>query len=414
MNSHHRLFHTILFVASFIPSLLLATFTDNPFQEENVISYDKVTGFTIKNAFERLNLGGYVQVDGRLFLGANQNKSTFLIRRARIFFTGNLYDSFDVMFMARWDKLKPPELEFAWVQTTSPSWAKIRVGLFKVPFSLEASYLNTYLTFAERSLVIHNYHHPLDTGVMVHGTLFDKNLEYGVGFFNGLDKKIDNNNNKELVGRMVFVSFPFLTSKGKLYTGFSFSSGRYDEILSGTVFTTGADTVFWEWTNNSDPVVEHSTRINWGMDFEWFDGPLYIYGEYLYTNWGRINHGDYTGRFWGYGGYVAISYLLTGEDKPRNSLMIPKHNFNGCNQWGAWEIAARYEVFYAPKKLIETGFATGANQAHGPSLALNWYLNPMVEIKLNGQHLWFNRPILIHSHHAHYESVIICRVQGLF
>jgi phosphate-selective porin len=415
MSRYRHLLFIFFLTVSFVPSSLSATFADDPLQKDNTIAYDKFTRFTLKNAFERLNLGGYFQVDGRLFLGANQNKSTFLIRRARIFFAGTLYSWFDFMFMARWDKFETPDLEYAWLETAFPSWAKIRVGLTKVPFSLEASYLNIYLTFVERSLIVRNLYHSIDIGAMVYGTLFDQDLEYGIGFFNGRDRKIDNNNNKELVGRVVFLSYPFLTSKGKLYIGFSGSTGRYDEDLTGAVFTTGSDTVFWQWTGNSyDPVLEHSTRLKWGTDFEWFDGPLYVCAEYLYANWGRIDNGYRTGHFWGYGGYAEVSYLLTGEDKPRNLPVIPKHNFNGCDQWGAWEIGARYEVFYAPKKLIETGFAVGANQAHGPTVAVNWYLNPLVEVRLDGQYLWFNRPLLINSHHAHDEAVITCRVQALF
>lgn len=379
------------------------------------IAWDPIGRFSFQGDVEKLTIGGYFQIDGRAFFGETPSKSTFLIRRARIFFAGTLYDQFGYMIMPRWDRLENPTLQFVWIETNYPKWAQIRIGLCRRPFSLEAITPNIFLNFVERTMIIRNYCHLDDIGIMVLGKTTEDTFEYGIGFFNGRERQIDNNNNKELVGRVVYS--PLRNRKiGRLYIGFSGSAGRYDELLSGRVFRTESDTVFWRWNDSSyDPVEVRSGRIRLGTDFQWFSGPFYASAEFLYTSWGRIHQGSLAKNFYGWGGYCGFSYLLTGETKPRMALLTPRHNFTLCGKyWGAWEIAARYEIFYASKSMIEFGLASGANQLHGPQVAINWYLNTLMLAKLDWQYIFFNRTVDFYDEKMRHESVLTCRVQCCF
>jgi phosphate-selective porin OprO/OprP len=325
--------------------------------------------------------------------------------------TGELYKLFGFMVMPRWDRQQNAELHYAWLETLKPSWAQIRVGLFKEPFSLEALTTDAFLNFVERSLVVRNFCQIEDIGIMIYGKVLSNRLAYSIGIFNGRGRQLDNNNNKEIVGRLVYNLF---TSRafGKLYVGISESWGRLDEDLSGTTFVTEENTPFWKWTHN---VEVHSSRVRWGVDLEWLKGPFYFSAEYLYTNWGNVHKGSRAKFFQGHGGYVECSYLLTGEDKPRDAPVIPKYNVDPCkDQWGAWEVAVKYEIFYASKKMIRAHFAKGANYLQGPILALNWYLNPRMVMRLDGQYLWFNRVVSLHSDSFHHETVVVWRIQAIF
>ena len=390
--------------------------TTDPYQANNIaIAYKEKEGFSFKNSIENLNIGGYIEVDGRLFFGSNQPRSTFLIRRARCFMTGELYDLFGFMLMPRWDRQEVVDLEYAWLDTLGPSWGQIRVGQFKKPYSLQAIKSDLFRTFVEPTIVVRNYSHAIDVGVMGFGESPSKRIAYSLGFFNGRDRKIDNNSNKEAVGRIVFKLF-HSDAIGRSYLGFSAAAGRQDEDLSGKTFVTETFTPFWKWTGKkSRPVEVRATRIRGEVDLEWLNGPFYFCAEGQYTEWGAIRKGSQKHDFRGYGGYALISYLITGEDKPRDGPVIPKENFDPCkDEWGALEIAAQYEIFYAAKEMIQAKFAQGANYLQGPVIAFNWYFNPRVVMKLDAQYLSFNRSVKLHSHHFDYEANLICRFQAVF
>ncbi len=44
----------------------------------------------------------------------------------------------------------------------------------------------------------------------------------------------------------------------------------------------------------------------------------------------------------------------------------------------------------------------------------NWYLNPRVAIKVDGQYLWFNRTLINKCHKFRNETSFICRAQAVF
>lgn len=379
---------------------------------ENKIDYTHLRQFEFFTCFHDLAIGGLLQVDGRLFIGEHENKSTFLIRRARVFFTGSLYNTFNYMLIGRWDNMVA-DIYQAWVEWRYPTWAHLRVGMFKEPFSLQALNHDAYLTFDERSLVVFNYLQIIDIGAMVWGRTENESFEYGIGFFNGRGEKFDNNNNKEVVGRVVIGMKPFY---GKLFWGLSGSKGRMNENISGNSFQTGGGTKFFTWANNAKtPVMENGGLIRWGTDVEYLRGPLRFAAEYLHTDWGRIDMGNVSSLFRGYGAYTEVSYLVTGETKPRNGPVIPHHNFNGCDKWGAFELGIRYEHFYASNSVIKDGMATGANRVYGPTVAFNWYFNPYVSMKLDGIYLKFNRGVVVISPYPiHHEALVICRVQACF
>jgi phosphate-selective porin OprO/OprP len=148
-----------------------------------------------------------------------------------------------------------------------------------------------------------------------------------------------------------------------------------------------------------------------GLEFAWVMGPLYVQAEYGY-NW--ID--DATGVFptaakliplpgapqtyMFSGGYVQVSYTLTGENRSYdkrlgildsyyygrkglyNNAWFVRDDDGRINwNWGAWEIAARYSY-------VNLNDGEGLNRIQGGvmngyTFGLNWYLNNNVKFQFN-------------------------------
>lgn len=369
--------------------------------------YDE--GYWLIAPGKKMRIGGLLEIDGHFFTHFDGNNTTFLIRRARLFLTGNVHENFNYMIMGKWD-FEKAGLEFAWIESLKPSFVQIRVGLFKQPFSLEQSYSDTYWDFDERSVGAINFIHIRDIGVMAYGLFAKDCIEYGLGVFNGNGDSLDNNNNKDIVGRIGFYPF-YATNNAFKNLGISFSGsvGRNNENLSSTNFITGADTAFWKW--NDAKVGARRTRL--GADIEWFYRSVAIRAEYLNVNWRRVKKRGLSEPFIVNSGYIESSYFLTGEEQPGNAKVVPKKPLNFKGGWGAWQLAARYEMCHISDQPLKAHLATGANFVKGPTVALNWFFNAYLALKSDWQYLQFNHP-LPNSSKAKYESVITTRLQAQF
>jgi phosphate-selective porin OprO and OprP len=119
-------------------------------------------------------------------------------------------------------------------------------------------------------------------------------------------------------------------------------------------------------------------------------GPWQIVGE-AQANWVQRHHVNPGPDLFFYGGYVYVSYFLTGEHIPydRTTGMIgrvkPFENFflvDRCSggighSWGAWNIALRYDYIS-----LSDGDITGGTEGAG-TLAVNWHFNPYAKLQFN-------------------------------
>lgn len=379
--------------------------------------YPNETKLVFAPPFETVEVGGYFEIDGNFFFGEDQPKQEFLVQLARFFFMGELFDTFSYLFMPEYTTLGGGRMAFVWLETLYPYWGRLRVGLFKEPFSLEALRTPLDRTFTNLSLVVRNYVIVKDVGVMCYGHAFDRQLTYAVACMNGreIDDPDKDVGNPEVVGRIT-VELPTPASIGQFYVSGAVAVAQADTDLSGKAFFTETNNRFWEWNDDPYfPVLNKDTRFRWEVDFEWLSGPFYLCAEYIHTDWGKVKMHNRSAPFSGQGGYIQCSYLLTGEDKPRNGGVVPFRNFDRCKGgWGAFEVGLKYEAFSASKKMIELGFARGANLLHGPTAVLNWYLNPRIAFKMDAQYLWFNRPFVSDSRTFKREIDLVCRLQALF
>lgn len=377
-------------------------------EEQKQTQQEKKTETTFDEGFwtvgkdDKLRVGASGQFDGRFFLDNTEGDSNFLIRRARVFATGMLETYYNYMIMGKWDQ-QTPALHFAWLEDQHLPYARVRIGLFKEPFSMEGLHSDHYWDFDERSLTIANLLQLEDIGAMVSGKFLEDRIEYGVGIFNGRARTPDNNANKEFVTRIV------VSPLNKLFLGASYSTSTQKESLAAQTFKTGAGTTIWTWASSTKV---DDTRERKGADIEWICGPVAVRAEYLAVDWGNIQRNASLEKFTSSGWFIEASWVMTGEDVRRNKNVLPKKNFDpAAGGWGAWQLAARYESFKLDDGVLDKGLATGTDKINGFTAGVNCYMNPHVQLKIDWQRIEFDDPIFFGNEKNNSESVIFVRWQ---
>ena len=137
-----------------------------------------------------------------------------------------------------------------------------------------------------------------------------------------------------------------------------------------------------------------------GTELLYIRGPWSFQAEY---GWNFVDHGlasgsrvfeDYTF----YGGYLQLSYILTGEYRHydeksglisryylggegpyENAFMVRDALNNLCCGRGAWELAVRYD-YVDLNSALTTGDPIRGGLLNGVTVALNWYLNTNLSV----------------------------------
>ena len=129
--------------------------------------------------------------------------SSFRLRRARLKWTGNAYRDFKYKIelalrsSGTKDGSKAVEMIDWWAEYTRYPFAKIRFGQWKVPFNRQRVVSSENLQLIDRSVANGEFTLDRQIGVQGFGKLFDKKLEYYLGFFNGNKRNESRNDNNE-------------------------------------------------------------------------------------------------------------------------------------------------------------------------------------------------------------------------
>jgi len=182
-------------------------------EEDDPATNDTTSGPSIK-------VFGYIQPQYDYNFDGDDNKNTFKFKRARLGVRGKIYNDFSYYFMLEAspfiggeDDQEDAYLMDAFVSYTKWNWAKISVGSFKQPFSLDLATPCHGLTTIERSIVVDQIVAPQrDFGLMVLGGNKYTKFNYWFAIMNGRGLKIaDNNTKKDIIGRVTYKVADFLT-----------------------------------------------------------------------------------------------------------------------------------------------------------------------------------------------------------
>ncbi len=367
-------------------------------------------GFYIKtkdNNF-KIKLGGRVNFDGKFFINNDHpKKNDLFLRRARIGVSGTFYRHYDFKVETDFAKsgasLKDGYLNFGFF----PEY-QLKVGQFKVPFSLESVSSSLWMDFIERSIIASNLTPGRDYGIMLHGNPFAGKLHYGIGIFDGTRaNKSDNDDDKDVALRIALS--PFKDSGNillkNLYIGGSMTYGHHrffypsdkDYLWNKGSFRTYGGTKFFEF---SDDIKQKGKMARYGEEFFWAVGPLSLQGEWLKMDFGNmINSFGKVHNLSIKGGYLNIGYFITGERRilknGKLSRIRPKYSFipHKKKAWGAIELALRYDYMKFDDDFFKYGFSDASiytDRVEGFTLGINWFLNPVTLVRLNYSHVDFD------------------------
>lgn len=337
----------------------------------------------------------------------NRNDQAYL-RSARLNIEGTMYEDYFYNFEYEFNgdinsKTEVDGLRDMYMGMKDiPFIGSVSVGHMKEPFSLEESTSSSNITFIERSLA--NVFAPgFSWGVATENELFDDRVTYGLGMF------LDSDNS----GTMSYGNAWSLTTR---VTGLPWYAGEDKLLHLGTSYTlrnpkeggfsgNRDDTIRFRQRPDMytrDHIVDTGTlsidkENRLGLESAFVYGPFSMQGEFVGTWLEPHDPSLDTGYL--YGGYGAISYILTGEHRVydkndgRFQGVIPYKNFSLKNfslknfslmnrTWGAWEIAARWSYLCLDDKAM----AIEGGETFATTVGLNWYLNPNMRIMLNWVH----------------------------
>lgn len=202
-----------------------------------------------------LEWSGYTQTG---YTRWQEGKSGFRIRRSRLGFRGDILKN--VHYKLQIDAVKTRILLDAQVEMNFIPQAQLKIGQFKVPFSLENLTSSSALDTINRSQTVENLCPGRDIGASGRDIGITLNgqfswFDYSFGIFNGSGINItDLNDHKDIAARLAFRPVGFLS------IGLSRYDGRYS-------------------SNQGAPAFE---RERTGIDIFYVQGALAIKGEYIH------------------------------------------------------------------------------------------------------------------------------------
>lgn len=327
----------------------------------------------------------------------------FAFRRVRLETKGDIFEN--MLWRLQVEFSDPNSTQFRDVYLgfkNLPNNQTLLIGNQKRPLGLDHLNSSRYNVFLERPNVIEAFNEDARRpGVAVYGYSDDLkyNWRYGVYYLENIQ------NDGEAIGDSKQLSGNFRLASSPWYDETSGGRGYWHWAVAGQVARPDGNRTADEDNQNDGrfrtrPEARTTNRfLDTGRidGAEWFQtaaveslfnvGPLQITGEYQATFLQREGFQDVNF----HGGYVYVSYILTGEHIPydrksgtigrlqpaENFFLVDRTDGSTGRGWGAWGIAARYSYLDLTDKDIQGGVGSSA------TLALNWYWNAYSKVQFN-------------------------------
>ena len=284
---------------------------------------------------------GYLQPEYDYRFEGGDNENTFRFRRARLGVRGEVYQDFSYYFMFEASPFigntGDAYLMDAFVTYKKYNWARISVGSYKQPFSLELATPCHALSTIDRAIVVDQLVAPQrDFGIMVLGGNKYTKFNYWVALMNGRGLQVkDDNTKKDIVARVTYKLLNNLT------IGASFRHG-------------------YPIPNNND-----EDRNTVGGEFLLELNKLTFQGEYIYDK------GAY---FLGSGGGCGSTPVALGKKRDGAYIMTYYSFDNGIQP------VFKYEFFDPDLDKKDDG-----SYMERMTLGLNYFYNERVRLQINYQ-----------------------------
>ncbi len=390
--------------------------------KEVKVRYDEGLKIGLQDKSFEIRIGGLLQTDYLMFQNDYPVDNDFDVRRARVFLEGRMYRDFSYRLEFELEGSSSNRLIDAYINYDAVPWLQLRMGQFKEPYSFEQLTSDKNLVFTERSFGF--YLTPArDVGIMLHGSLYDEALIYGIGLFNGDGtdaERRSQKDDKQVTGRLVFRPFQHL-GPGFLKTlqlGGSYSYARLDTSDFNLKVKTPARTTFFTIQPRAKfHMTDEIDDLNrYGLEMAYTLGPAVLMGEYFKNDYTGVKLSDtepfdFYLKAW----YASMMVMLTGERPQLKGGVLerirPLRDFDiRTGGWGALGLGLMYQQFEAEKIVYESLVYQGQSvrRANSLTVALNWYLNAMIRLSLDYSRTKFRDPLYLgedESGNSYYRDV---------
>jgi len=333
--------------------------------------------------------GGRVQIDSHsydyptdtLWEAEQQHRHLFDVRRARLELAVTLSEYYQAKLTAEF--ANNVELKDAYINLRYFPAMEIRTGQFIYPFATESPTSSKFNEFAESSTIGSAVGSGRDRGLMLHGGSKNYGYTYQFAVMNGAPENTpDNNGGLDLAARFVLNPTEIVEDEWNVWYGASYSRGK-QQALDGDALTLKTESksghAFFKAELAEDTPY---LRKRIAADVTAVNGPTMLKAEY----YSAAYEFSKSVKLQGY--YLIASYFLTGEQRAVKNGLFDRQLVNDVYDpagtgTGAWELAARYSVFYADQKFFEqdglySGWepldpAKNVNAGYTWILGVNWY-----------------------------------------
>ncbi len=324
----------------------------------------------------------------------------FLFRRLRFGVAGEIPDLMTYKIEMEWANPNSPTMKDAYLGWTDlPYLETVLLGNQKRPYGLDHLNSSRYNIFLERPFVVEALNQDARRfGLVSYGISDDLAYNWRWGGFLSTDMQGNGqyiatpDMQAEFAGRFANTIWYDEASDGRGYAHWAVSGS------AGSSDPNGGSTTVARWqtrpeartTNrwiDTGPVIGADNYQIAGVEGLANFGPVQVCGEFMNLSVQRNNASDLNFN----GGYVYVSYFLTGEHMPweRESGTLgrikPFQNFfsvrdcDGCHAigWGAWQAAVRYSTADFSDDNVDGGVGNSV------TFAMNWYWNPNARMQFN-------------------------------
>ena len=326
--------------------------------------------------------------------------SGFEFRRARLGVSGTIYKH--IVFKAQYDfadtaNEEEPQFKDVYIGTANLSDCygcgvpDLRVGHFKIPFSLEELSSSKYITFIERSLPVTTFAPSRETGFAVGDSGYGDRIQYSVGFFgnggNDGSPSFRWRDGMDIAGRVTYMPWAPCDCESKYWVVGASYMYTWDETTAR--FRTRPEDHIGPRIVDTGPFAASSWH-RYGLETLFVHNRWWVQAEAIGCS---VNTpaGD-NPNFWG--AYLQFGYFLNGPYKPFKREFATIDKVKPCNNWlgkdccgaGSWEIAARFSFVD-----LKDGAVNGG-EVWETTLGVNWWLNPNTTVRFNYMHASVDEP----------------------
>lgn len=355
--------------------------------------------FATADGKNELRIRGVLNLDGRAYF-SDTIHDTFVLRRARPFLEGTLFDIVDFRFLPDFGMGQAQILD-AYVDLRPFRWLRLRAGRFMLPVGLEWMQRDTTIHFLERSYATDLVPYR-SLGLMLWGEAGEDTFLYQLALVNGAPdggngSDFDGQSGKEYLGRIFFR--PLRKVRRASFTDLGFGvGGSYGQFTSTPVASyksPGQLTIFSYYaapppsvTMPADvgAVATTANGDRWRVtpQLYWYIGPVGLLAEYNLSSQ-RMKRNDMTSDLLHRAWNVTLSFVMTLERASFDGV-VPKHpvDFRHAN-FGAAELVLRYsEIRFDPQTF--PNFAdpsVSVRRARELAVGLTWHLTELYKLMIS-------------------------------